>query len=119
MGALDRAFPKVAQKLVKAFGTSVTVQILSVSSYDPATRAATTSTASTTLDGVLERYHFSELGDQVKDTDYKLHIAANQITTQPKNGDLAVVNGNTMRIESVMTEYAGGTAALYTLQVRG
>ena len=119
MGALDSGMANLAQNLVCAFGTSVKVEAVLNVGYDPATRSASVVPAPETVNGVLESYNDSEIGDTVKRTDYKLHLAALDVTKPPKNGDHVVVNGNTMRVVSVRTEWAGGTAALYTCQVRG
>lgn len=119
MGAFDVAFPALAQTLVGTFGTEVRVEIITNVGYDPATRKASAVPGSLYVTGVIESYNVGELGDQVKATDYKVHVAAADLNRVPKNGDHVLVSGATMRVVSVRTEYAGGAAALYTMQVRG
>jgi len=86
--------------------------------YDPATRAASPSSATEYVNGVLENYGAREVGGLVKAGDVRIHIAARDMTEAPSTGDEVRVAGVTRRVVSVRTEYAGGTHALYTLQAR-
>lgn len=119
MGRLDRPLRKVAQTVLKQFGTDVTFTSSTPGGYDPATGTVSdAATSSYTVKGRLDEYQARELNDTIQVGDRRLTIAAADVNTAPDVNDSVTVAGvayDIVRVENVM-----GTDenVYYVLQLR-
>lgn len=116
---LDTPLRKVAQTVLRKFGTDVTFTHSTPGTYDPATgTAADPATTSVTVKGRIDDYRARELSDTVRATDKKLSIAAADLDSAPDVDDSVTVAGSVYDIVRVEPVMATDLDALYVIQLR-
>lgn len=122
MAVLDAGLRSAADQLIRKFGKSMTLTLVTTASYDPATSATTgNNTTSVTVRGVIEQYkaRFGEAEmDQVKRGDYQVTIAAKGLTRAPATQDTLTFDSKVHEIVHVDPVYSGDQVAIFTLHVR-
>jgi len=123
--ALADSLRKVANKTITRFGGDVTIQYVSLGSYNPTTGTATESVTTQAIKGVLEDVKASELRKPstfenilIRSDDKKLTIAALNLTQVPTLQDKVVINSITHAIITIETIEQANQAIAYQLILR-
>ena len=116
--ALADSLRKVANKAIGKFGGDVTIQSVSLGSYNPTTGTATETITSETVKGVLEDVNASEVNDLVRGDDKKLTVAASALSAVPGLDDKVVISSVTHQIVRVETVEQANQAIVYQLFLR-
>jgi len=116
--ALASSLRKVAQKVIKQFGGSVTVRFITPGSYNTTTGSITESTSDSAIQGVLDNVNVREVNELVQASDRKLIIAAADVATVPNTEDRAVISNISYQIIQVQTIEQDNTAIVYELILR-
>jgi len=118
--ALASSLRKVAQKVIKQFGGSVTVRFISLGAYNTTTGAITETATDIIVQGVLENVITKEVNELVEGSptglislDRKLTVAAADLTTVPGTKDRAVIAGTAFQIVQVKTIEQDNVAIVY------
>ena len=114
---LAKSLRSVASKLTGKFGGDVTIQFVSLGSYNPTTGTATETITSETIKGVLEDVNASEVNDLVRGDDKKLTVAAKDTTT-PGLDDKVLIGGVVHQIVRVETIEQDNEAIVYEIYLR-
>lgn len=116
---LDRPLRKVAQTVLRTFGTNVIIRRVTPGAYNPATRVVSPTTGDTTVRGRIDDYTERELRDSVKAGDRKVLIAAADLSYTPEpQKDKVVIASLEYDVVRVVPDLATDDPAIYTLQVR-
>jgi len=116
--ALATSLRKVAQKVIKQFGGSVTVRFVTPGTYNTTTGAITETTSDSAIQGVLDNVNVREVNELVQASDRKLIVAAADLTTVPNTEDRAVISNVSYQIIQVQTIEQDNTAIVYELILR-
>jgi hypothetical protein len=116
--ALADSLRKVANKAITKFGGDVTIQSVSLGSYNPTTGTATETITSETVKGVLEDVNGSEVNDLVRGDDKKLTVAASALSAVPGLDDKVVISSVTHQIVQLETIEQTNQAIVYQLFLR-
>jgi len=116
--ALASSLRKVAQKVIKQFGGSVTVRFVTPGAYNTTTGSITESTSDSAIQGVLDNVNIREVNELVQASDRKLIIAAADVATVPNTEDRAVISSVSYQIIQVQTIEQDNTAIVYELILR-
>jgi hypothetical protein len=124
--ALADSLRKVANKAITKFGGDVTIQSVSLGSYNSATGAATETITTKTVKGILEDVKATELrkpstveNRQIRSDDKKLTIAALNLSSAPSLQDKIVISNITYGIITIETIEQANVAIAYELILRG
>ena len=116
--ALANSLRKTASKLVKKLGADVTIRVITVGAYDPATGTASETTSDTTIKGVIEDVNAREVNDLVQAGDRRLLIAAADVTAIPTVKDKILVSSVTHQVIRVRTIEQDNQAITHELILR-
>lgn len=116
--ALADSLRKVANKAITKFGGDVTIQFVSLGTYNPTTGSATESFTTETVKGVLEDVSASEVNDLVRGDDKKLTVAASALSAVPGPDDKVLISSVTHQIVRVETVEQANQAIVYQLFLR-
>jgi hypothetical protein len=119
MVRFDNGLRQVAQSVIKAVGTTVTVRKVTPGVYNVATGSATDTEADSVIKGLLSEYDASELGDYVLVGDRKLIVAAADLTFTPTPKDKVLIGSDIYDIVRVTSIMAQDSAMTHELQLRG
>jgi hypothetical protein len=124
--ALANSLQKVANKAITKFGGDVTIQSVSLGTYNSATGAAIETIITKTVKGILEYVKATELrkpstveNRQIRSDDKKLTIAALNLSSAPSLQDKIVINNITYGIIAIETIEQANVAIAYELILRG
>ena len=128
--ALVDSLRKVASKAYSTFGTTITVRIISQTSYNTATGKIINATTDSEVKGIIEDVFDgtgarSQMRDKTEKNailqvgDKKLTIAAADVTTTPNSKDRILVGSNSLQIVDIKTTELNGKAITYELFLRG
>jgi|TARA_X000001388_G_C2232187_1_gene123654 hypothetical protein len=124
--ALANSLQKVANKAITKFGGDVTIQSVSLGTYNSATGAAIETIITKTVKGILEDVKATELrkpstveNRQIRSDDKKLTIAALNLSSAPSLQDKIVINNITYGIIAIETIEQANVAIAYELILRG
>lgn len=115
---LDAPLRTVAQSVLKQFGTTVTLRVVTGTAYNTTTRTMTPTTADFPWKVRYRNYKSRELSDTIRATDLEVTGAAADLTVTPKESDKIVIGSAEWDVLSVQSELATDQAALYILQIR-
>jgi hypothetical protein len=119
MAILDKPLRKVATRLIKQFGTTVTLIRRGAPSYNIQTGTSVESVTEYAVKAVIEDYKARELQEGlVKVGDRKVLIASADLTFEPQPSDQIVFDGITHNIISIQQFYSGDQSAIFSCQVR-
>lgn len=116
--SLDTPLRKVAQTVLKQFGTSVTFRRVTGTAYNTTTRTMTPTTADTVVKGRLDEYKDRELSDTIHAGDRKLTVAAADLAYTPSVDDKVVIATVMYDIVRVEPQLATDLAAIHVVQLR-
>jgi hypothetical protein len=123
--ALANSLQKVANKAITKFGGDVTIQSVSLGTYNSATGAAIETIITKTVKGILEDVKATELrkpstveNRQIRSDDKKLTIAALNLSSAPSLQDKIVINNITYGIIAIETIEQANVAIAYELILR-
>ena len=123
--ALADSLRKVASKVINKFGGDVTIQYVTLGSYNPTTGAATETSTTQIVKGVLEDIESSELRKPstfenilIQHDDKKLTIAALNLTSVPSLDDKIVIGATSYGIIIINTVEQANEAIVYELILR-
>jgi len=116
--ALATSLRKVASKLMSKFGGEVTFRRISTGAYNTSTGAATPTTSTTTVRGVLEDVTEREVNDLIRGTDKKLTIAAADVSFEPAVSDQVTAASRIMQIVQVNKIEQDNTAIVFEIILR-
>ena len=106
-----------SSRLLKKFGKSITVQVLTGQSYDPATKADTPTYTDSIGFGVTVPVRNSEVDDNlILKSDIKLIIE--NISLEPVVGSIVVNNGITYRVTMFEPLSPADTNLIYKVMLR-
>jgi hypothetical protein len=124
--ALADSLRKVANKAITKFGGDVTIQSVSLGSYNTTTGAATETIVTKTVKGILEDVKATELRKpstveniQIRSDDKKLTIAALDLSSAPSLQDKIVISDIIYGIITIKTIEQANVAIAYELILRG
>lgn len=117
MSILDGVLPPVARDLIRQFGASVTLNVMT-ETFDPATQRGTQTPTAIPTKAVPDSYRASEIQGDVQANDFKLIFAALLLANPPKNGDHVTFRGQDGIILDVDPLFTGDLVAAYVCQVR-
>ena len=116
--ALADSLRKVANKAITKFGGDITIQFVSLGSYNTTTGTANETITTATVKGVLEDVNASEVNDLVRGDDKKLTVAASALSTVPGLNDKVVISSVTHQIVQIETIEQANQAIVYQLFLR-
>ena len=116
--ALADSLRKVANKAITKFGGDITIQFVSLGSYNTTTGTASETITTATVKGVLEDVNASEVNDLVRGDDKKLTVAASALSAVPGLDDKVVISNVTHQIVQVETIEQANQAIVYQLFLR-
>ena len=117
--ALAQSLQKVAKKVIGKFGGAVKFRVVTRYGYDTATGAASSTTSTRSIKGVLDEVKSSEVNELVRASDKKLTVAALDLNKTPNTGDEVQINNVRYQIVEVNTIEQGSAAIVYDLFLRG
>lgn len=102
------------------FGRQVTLRRKTPASYDPSTGSAGSATTTDyTTRGIVLAYRDRAIdGALVRRGDRKCILKVKNLATAPQVGDQLIVGSDTYTVIDFKTGELGGTAFVYTLQIR-
>lgn len=113
-------FAKGAADIIERAGRDITYrQILSTSTYDPATGKLTPSFQSHSVRAGVREYTPREITGLVNFGDREVRLRAIDLPFTPAEGDTVVVGSQQFRVASINTLAAGNEEALHILRVSG
>lgn len=115
--ALSKSLQNVASKIIGKFGGDVTIQFVTLGTYNPTTGAATETITTDAIKGVLDDVKASEVNDLVRGDDKKLTVAAKDTTT-PGLDDKVLIGGVVHQIVRVETIEQDNEAIVYEIYLR-
>lgn len=122
MGALDKALPKVAKKVIGKLGkTDVTYRAITEGAYDTATGKVGQTTTDTTFTASVGEYSVKELNNLIRRDDVKLEVAANELSAKSitlNRKDRIVIDSIAHEIIAFHPIYSGNLIAMYVVQAR-
>ena len=116
--ALADSLRKVANKAIGKFGGDVTIQFVSLGTYNPTTGTAVETINDVTTKGVLEDVNATETNDLVRSDDKKLTVAASALSTVPGVDEKVQISGVTHQIVRIQTIEQANQAIVYQLFLR-
>lgn len=124
--SLDTPLRKVAQTVLKRFGTDVTFRRVTGAAYNTSTGTMTPTTADTTVKARIDEYTDRELGfsvatqtaPPVRAGDRKVTVAAADLSYTPTVDDRVVIATLVYDIIRVQPQLATDLAAIHIVQVR-
>jgi hypothetical protein len=115
---LDAPLRKVAQTILKTFGTASSLRRVTGTAYNTTTRTMTPTTADTAWKVRVDEYKGRELSDTIHAGDRKVTGAAADLAFTPTVDDKWVYGGLVYDIIRVEPYLATDLAAIHILQVR-
>lgn len=107
-------------RLIDDIGRAITLRKNTAGVYNPATSAATNTTADHAAKGLLLDYHNRERdGTQIKAGDRKAVFKVLGLTGVPAQGDFVIADTKEYRIIDVRIIEESGAAIAYICQIRG
>ncbi|MEC7028833.1 MAG: hypothetical protein VXW91_04095 [Pseudomonadota bacterium] len=116
--ALADSLRKVANKAIGKLGGDVTIQFVTLGTYNPTTGQASESTTTETIKGVVEDVSASEVNDLVRGDDKKLTIAASALTSTPGLDDKVSIGGAIHQVIRIQTVEQDNQAIVFELFLR-
>ena len=117
--ALATSLRKVAQKVIKQFGGSVTVRFITPGAYNSTTGAITETVVDTGIKGVLEDVNLREVNELIQAGDKRLIVAALDLNgTTPTTFDRVVISNIVHQIIKVQTIEQNNEPITYELILR-
>jgi hypothetical protein len=116
--ALADSLRKVANKAIGKFGGDVTIQFVTLGTYNPATGKVNETITTATVKGVLEDVNASETNDLVRNDDKKLTVAASALSTVPGVDDKVLISNVTHQVVQITTIEQANQAIVYQLFLR-
>lgn len=116
--SLDSPLRKVAQTVLKHFGTDVTFRRVTGTAYSTTTRTMAPTTADTTVKARIDEYKDRELSDTIHAGDRKITVAAADLAYTPSVDDLVVIATVVYTVIRVEPQLATDQAAIHVVQVR-
>lgn len=116
MSDLGPNMARTAQRLINAYGSTVTLTNVTVGAYDPATASASVATHSVVYKAVV-----ASLGRELVDGKWverrgaRFTFSALSLDRAPQSGDRVTHAGATYLVEGVRPLYAGDTLVSYEL----
>lgn len=119
MAVLDKPLRKVASKLIRRFGTTVTLIRKGAPAYNIATGTATESSTNYSIKAIIEDYKANEMQEGlVKVGDRRILFASSELPFEPQPSDQIVFGGITHNVISIQQFYSGDQSAVFSCQVR-
>lgn len=119
MAILDKPLRKVSSRLLKRFGTNVTLIRRSAPTYDVVTGTSTESSQQYRLKAVIQDYKANELRDGlIKVGDRRIIFASADLTFEPQPSDQLLFGGIIHNVISIEQIYSGDQSAIFICQVR-
>ena len=109
--SLANALKKAASKTLSKLGGNVTIRKVTAGSYN-------TTTADTTIKGVLDNVTRSQVNDLIEQQDKVLTISANDLDYVPTTKDRVVISSVEFKIISVRTNEQNNTPITFELILR-
>lgn len=116
--ALADSLRKVANKAISKFGGDVTIQFVSLGTYNPTTGSVGETITDVTIKGVLEDVNASEVNDLVRGDDKKLTVAASALSSVPGLDDKVVISNVIHQIVRIQTIEQANQAIVYQMFLR-
>lgn len=121
--SFDTKMVALAMRLITKRGQTIVYTRVTQGVYDPATGAATTTTASYTVKGLASDFNRAQDGmafmsGLVLEGDKKITIPSAALTFVPTPGDRVSFDGFNMTVQTVKSTSAGELTALYDMRVR-
>jgi hypothetical protein len=116
--ALADSLRKVANKAIGKFGGDVTIQFVSLGTYNPTTGSVSEAITDVTIKGVLEDVNASEVNDLVRGDDKKLTVAASALSSAPGLDDKVAISNVIHQIVRIQTIEQANQAIVYQLFLR-
>jgi len=116
--ALSGSLRKVASKLIKKFGGTVTYRQVAGGSYNATTGTITETETNTTIKGVVDAVQKQELNELIHESDKKLTIAAADLTITPSLSDRVVISSVVHQIVKINVIEQDNTAIAVELFLR-
>ena len=121
MTATDTRARATALRMIAKYGKAITFTSITAGSYDPATGAATPTSAAVTIKAVVDDYSAGAIfqaGGMILSGDKKFTIAASALTTKPKPGDTITLDSVVFALTRITETWSGEQIALYECQGR-
>lgn len=114
---LSKSLQNVASKVMAKLGGNVTIQFVSLGTYNPTTGEAAETITTDEIKGVLDDVNASEVNELVRGDDKKLTVAAKD-TTAPGLDDKVLIGDVVHQIVRVETIEQDNEAIVYQLFLR-
>jgi len=119
MAILDKPLRKVSTKLIRRFGTTVTLIRKSAPVYDVETGTATESATNYQVKAIIQDYNAKEMQEGlVKVGDRRVLFASAELPFEPQPSDQVVLEGITHNVITIQQFYSGDQSAVFSCQLR-
>lgn len=112
----------VSERLVKKYGTTLSITRKVPGTFNPVTQKRTGDTESDfSIEGVIEDYRANEIANEVRYGDKKVIIYHSETENlyEPLTGDIIEVNDKQYRVVAFSAVFAQDNVAAYEIQIRG
>lgn len=124
--ALATALKNAADAAIKKVGSDVTIEFVTLGSYNTTTGEAFESTSSTTVKGVLDNVKKSEINDLAYGANKvgllqiskRLTVSAKSLTNEPMPDDRVILSSKTYQIVTVETIMQENVAVVYDIYLK-